>query len=459
MNEEKFYSRFTEKKSSKAEAKNKRREFNRQRDKFYDEKRRGLDKKNQIEFESKKSIPVDAKIIASSNLFDEKKLPADAVKVLESYDSIVQAVRPMNSRQLNNLPKDIRNLSHLLTDDRESRHISYMNATEQLSAYLRYFTWWNLVRLTRVFANIKPEAFQLEDGDVVLDIGSGPLTAVNALWLSRPELRAKKLQIYCMDISQSTMAVGEEIYMSIAAKARPADEDADAFWKITRVKGEIGTEIRKKAKFITCANMFNELYQKEKEAPEKIADKQIQNLLRYACEDCSVFIAEPGMPVAGRFISLMRERFINKKFEITAPCPHQGKCAMNGLHARYGGSAKWCNFSFSTENVPAKLLKLSESAGLPKDRAVISYVFACKKGEKLEKDADKNTAKVAVVSDPILLPGRRQGFYSCAESGMVLIQNPYGKNIKSGDRLELSLFKPVEKLEKDKKSGAPEIKI
>ena len=459
MTEEKFYSRFTEKKSSKAEAKNRRREFNRDRDKYFDEKRRGLDKKKQVSFETR-NVPVDAKIISSFNCFDEKKLPADAVKVLETYDSIVQSVRPMNSRQLAALPKDIRTLSHQLTDERESRHVSYMNATEQLSAYLRYFTWWNLVRLTRVFANQKKDAFNLEDGDAVLDIGSGPLTAVTALWLARPELRGKKLVVYCMDISQSTMAAGEEIYLSVAAKARPLDEKAEPFWKIIRVKGEMGTGIRKKAKFICTANMFNELYQKDKEAPEKIADRQIQNLLRYADEDCSLFIAEPGMPVAGRFISLMRERFIRNQFRILSPCPHQGECAMSGLHARYGGSAKWCNFAFSTEGAPAKLLKLSESAGLPKERAVISYILAKReKAAAAEKAADTEGTKVAVVSDPIYLPGNRQGFYSCSERGMVLVLNPYGKNIKSGDILTLSPLTPLDKLEKDRKSGAPEIKV
>ncbi len=458
MNEEKFYSRFTEKKSSKAEAKNKRREFNKERDKYFDEKRRGLDKKKKIDFDGQKKVPVDAKILSSFNLFDDSKLPADAVKVLEGFDSIVHSVRPMNSRQLSALPKDIRALSHLLTDEREERHVRYMNATEQLSAYLNYFTWWNLVRLTRVFANLKSEAFELNDGDVVLDIGSGPLTAVTALWLSRPELREKKLTVYCMDISQSTMAVGEEIYMSVAAKARPKSENAEGFWKIIRVKGEIGTEIRKKANFIITANMFNELYQKDKEVPEKIADRQIANLLRYAADKCSVFIAEPGMPVAGRFISLMRERFLSRNFSIMAPCPHQRECAMNGLHARYGGSAKWCNFSFSTENAPAKLLKLSEAAGLPKERAVISFVCA-KKLSASEKNEKSSDLKVTIVSDPIYLPGNRQGFYSCSENGMLLVLNPYGKNLKSGDTLSLSLFTEFSKLEKDHKSGAPELKI
>ena len=458
MANEKWYEQFSKKKNGKiSEAKNKRKEFNRQRDAYFDAKRRGTDKNDgYVSYVSQKQA--DAEITDVRNLFDANALPADAVEVLNNFDQIVQGVKPMNSRQMQNLPRDIRTLSHQLTDERESRHVSYMNATEQLSAYLRYFTWWNLVRLTRVFSNLPKGALELSDGDVMLDIGSGPLTVVTALWLARPDLRSKKLTVYCMDISQSTMAVGEDLYMSVAAKALPPDAEAEGFWKIIRVKGEIGTPIRKKARFVTCANMFNELYQKDHEDPEKIADKQFKRLVDYAEPEAAVFIAEPGMPAAGRFISIMRERFIAGGYNVPAPCPHLKKCPMNGLHARYGGSAKWCNFSFSTEAAPSKLLKLSESAGLPKERAVISFLFAEKLNKMISGHNEKST-QIAVVSDPIMLPGHRQGFYSCSGCGMVLAIDVHNKNLKSGDILAVKIEKDFDSLPKDKKSGAIELNI
>lgn len=465
--ENKWYDNFKKKKSSKISAEKKeRKEFNKERDKFFDEKRRGLDKKNKIQqvYEKKAAgktdfSKIDAKILENKNMFDFEKLPKDAVNVLENFDEIVQGVRPLNSRQMQNLSKDIRALSHQLTDERETRRAGYMNANQELSAYVRYFSWWNLVRLTRVFSNISSAAFNLNDGDVILDIGSGPLTVVSALWLSRPDLRNKKLTVYAMDISQSTMSVGEDLYLSIAAKAVPSEENSLPHWNIIRVKGEIGTSLRKKANLITCANMFNELYQKAHENPEKIADAQILNLLAYADERCSFFIAEPGMPVAGRFISLMRERFINNNHPIIAPCPHQENCPMDGNHARYGGSAKWCNFSFSTENAPKKLLKLSESAGLPKERAVISFIFAGTKRENLKEEKDNKLLFADVVSDPIFLPPHRAGFYSCSKQGILLLVNGSGKKLKSGDKIKMSMLKDTDILEKDKKSGAVLITI
>ncbi len=465
--ENRWYDNFKKRKSSKISAEKKeRKEFNKERDKFFDDKRRGIDKKNKIQqiYEKKSAektdfSKIDAKILENKNMFDFGKLPKDAVNVLENFDQIVQGVRPLNSRQMQNLSKDIRALSHQLTDERETRRAGYMNANQELSAYVRYFSWWNLVRLTRVFSNISSAAFNLKDGDVILDIGSGPLTVISALWLSRPELRNKKLTVYTMDISQSTMAVGEDLYLSIASKSVPSEENSLPHWNIIRVKGEIGTSLRKKANLITCANMFNELYQKEHGSPEKIADAQIQHLLSYADERCSFFIAEPGMPVAGRFISLMRERFIKNNHPIFAPCSHQGICPMDGNHARYGGSAKWCNFSFSTENAPKKLLKLSESAGLPKERAVISFIFAGPNQESLKVEKDGKILFADVVSDPIFLPPHRAGFYSCSQDGMLLLVNGSGKKLKSGDKIKMSMLKNTDILEKDKKSGAVLITI
>lgn len=455
--QEKFYDKFNQKKKKAQETakfKQERKEYNKQRDEYFSKKREQQGAKGFVEgktSDSKKKSCTDAKLISSESMFDFEKIPKDAVSVLENFDQIVQSVRPMNSKQLQKLPKDIRELSHMLTDERESRRVGYMNATEELSAYIRYFAWWNLVRLTRVFANLDETAFDLEDDDVCIDIGSGPLTVVCALWLARPELRNKKLTFYCMDIAKDTLATGEDLFLSMAAKARPSDENAPAHWNIIRVKGGIGTSIKQKAKFISCANMFNELYQKSREDPADIAKNQFSSLLSYGVENPSIFIAEPGSPVSARFVSLIRENMLKKDFEIKAPCCHQEKCPMSGLHARYGGSAKWCNFSFSTEQAPAKLLKLSSDAGIPKERAVISYIFGKAKSEK--KENCKNL-ELRVASDPIWLPGNRQGYYCCSNNGIVLAINSSRKDIKSGDRLELELEKDLRELEKDQKSGA-----
>ena len=91
-----------------------------------------------------------------------------------------------------------------------------MNHPATLAAYTHYFLWWNLVRLTRLFANLPDDFFSLPDGAICLDSGSGPLTVPIAIFLSRPELRDKKLKWYCMDISAQALSIGENLLLTTA---------------------------------------------------------------------------------------------------------------------------------------------------------------------------------------------------------------------------------------------------
>ncbi|MBR5966705.1 MAG: hypothetical protein IK015_11380 [Treponema sp.] len=421
-----------------------------------------------------------AKFIQS--LFDIKSLPKDAQKILQDFDQIAQAAMPANSKQLVALPKIIRELSHQMTDDRGSRRLGYMNEKTFLSAYVRYFMWWNLVRLTRLFANL--DFGFLRDGDVCLDIGSGPLTLVCALWLARPDLRDKKLVWYAMDISQLALSAGEEIFLSVAAATGGEP------WKIIRVKGELGTAIKQKAAFVTCANMFNEILQKQSEPPDYLAKKYSQALFKYLDfgteekrggqgveggqerqNSPAIFLAEPGTPGSGRFVSLMRDSFIRRGLLAAAPCPHQCACPMDGRRAGKGGATgKWCNFAFETDDAPKKLLALSAKSGIPKERAVLSFVMAVsfprpdaetlaspksaaetvgkpKTGAPAQESfaSPKSGGRIRIASDIIRVPAGepgqkpRVGHYACSERGLVLALSSGGRRVYSGDLLELEL--------------------
>ena len=400
-----------------------------------------------------------AKVIQS--LFDIKNLPADAQKILQDFDQIAQSAMPANSKQLVIIPKIIRELSHQMTDDRGSRRLGYMNEKTFLSAYVRYFMWWNLVRLARLFANL--DFGFLSDGDVCLDIGSGPLTLPCALWLARPDLRQKKLVWYVMDISQGALSVGEEIFLALAAKTGGEP------WKIVRVKGELGTAVKEKARFVTCANMFNELLQSRGgEPPDYLAKKYSQALFKYldfenggvnegraqnardaanegraesAGGGPALLLVEPGVPRSARFVSLMRDAFIRRGLVALAPCPHQQSCPMAGRRAGQGGAnGKWSNFAVETDDAPKKLLALSASAGIPKERAVLSFVLA---GAETDCKPKNCGGLLRVASDIIRLPpdgeGQkpRVGHYACSEQGLVLALSKGGKRVYSGDLLQV----------------------
>lgn len=386
--------------------------------------------------------------------FSTENLSKETINILNNFDSIVQGVKPLNSRQLQQLPYNIRELSHQLTDNRSERRLGYMNENIQLSSYVRYYTWWNLVRLTRLFSNLSPECFPSKES-VCIDLGSGPLTVVSALWLSRPELRKVKLTWYCLDVSANSMALGEDIYLSIAAKTAAASGAEETPWKIIRVKGSFGTAIKQKADFITCANMLNELDQASTMPPEYQTKKYYDQLKIYSAANAKYLLVEPGVPKAARTLSLLRGRFINDNFRVAFPCPHALECPMNGFKSYTGSKNKWCNFAFSTEDAPAKLLKLSSMAKLPKERAVLSFISVSNDFNKESKNL-----LVKIASDSFYLPGNRTGFYGCSKLGLTLVNCEKNTALKSGDLISVALNEEeCASLPVDEKSGAKLIRL
>ena len=404
--------------------------------------------------------------ISADPLFSSKQIPKDSLEILNDFQTIVQSVRPLSAKQQLTLSREIMDLSHELTDARGERRVGYMNEKIYLSAYSRYFMWWNLIRLTRLFTTLDFSKLSLTDDSICLDIGSGPLTVVIALWLSRPELRNIKLTWYCLDISQAALSLGENLFMSVVARTQSSNsEDTTNNWKIIRVKGELGTNIKDKATLVTCANMFNEVYQNNNLPPDFLAKKYTGILLPYlntTLPNSAILVIEPGVPKAARFISLMRDSFIRQNLTISSPCPHAETCPMDGrnIHKNTGsGCGKWCNFAFSTDDAPSKLLRLSKQASLPKERAVLSFVYAFKSASTTDTTTkDETTLLLRIASDAIRLPGDRAGFYACSEIGLVLVV-PQNEVFNSGDLLKIKRPANLSGLIKDRKTGAPIITL
>lgn len=436
MADQKFYSKFQKKQTNSKEQQETKKNPSPKKDSAFK-------KKN---FPEHKNDQIKAKNLQS--LFCTTGIEKDTREILENFDQIIQGVRPLNSKQIQQLPDNIRQLSHQLTDQRSTRRLGYMNESIQLSSYVRYYTWWNLIRLVRLFSNLPESAFPSKDA-VCLDLGSGPLTVIIALWLSRKELRQKKLTWYVVDVSSSSMALGEDIFLSIAAKSGVEP------WKIIRVKGPFGTQIKQKCDFITCANMLNELDQASDMPPEFQTKKYFEQFMSYASDDASFLLVEPGVPKSARTLSLLRQRFINANKNIIAPCPHALECPMNGFKAYTGSQNKWCNFAFSTEEAPAKLQKLSTLAKLPKERATLSFLCVCAKSELVHSGDD---LLIRINSDPFRLPQNKTGFYGCSKLGLTLVSLKTAGEISSGDLIK-PLHNNFDKNKTDEKSGAVIVEI
>ena len=432
-------------------------------------------------------------------MFDETAVPKESLEIIKSFDEIVASVRSLSGKQKLSLYGAIKNLSHQLTDDRNSRRLGYMNEAGYISAYISYFMWWNLVRMTRLFANLPKKAFEpLEKSQnpVAIDVGSGTLTVVIALWLARPELRSKKIKWYCMDLSQTALSAGEELYLAIAAKTMREQEgkslspashsvaptplsagDTPATpptepWEIIRVKGAFGTSIKEKADFITCGNVFNEILQRNEMPTDFLAKRYTNELLSYIKDDSStVLLVEPGDPHSARFISLMRDALLRQDYFPVAPCPHISECSMAGrTHGKttnaYGKNAKWCNFAFETETAPLRLKKLSEKAGLQKERASLSFIVAKKEDSavakqlvlKAKNDNQSEKTFIRIASDFIRLPElHKSGYYACSQFGLLLAIDEHHVQPQNGELLQIKT--PENLTERDKKSGAIMVRI
>lgn len=410
------------------------------------------------------------KVSIRREMFSQAAIPEESREVIANFNDIVESVRNLSGKQKVSLYGIVKKLSHQLTDDRSSRRIGYMNEASHISAYISYFMWWNLVRQTSLFANLPKTAFDSimqSDSPIAIDIGSGTLTAVISLWLARPELRKRNITWYCMDLSQTALSAGEDLYLAIAAKTLINSENHP--WNIIRVKGALGTSIKEKADLITCANVFNEIIQNKEMPTDFLAKKYTEQLLSYAKSgESSILLIEPGDPHSARFISLMRDALIRKDFTPLSPCPHSADCPMAGRTRgkttnEYGKNAKWCNFAFETDSAPEKLLKFSEKAGLSKERAGLSFILAKKTiltssadsahHSQAHSDSPSSQMFIRIASDYIRLPDlHKSGYYACSEKGLLLAIDESHIQPKNGELLQIK--KPESLSTRDKKSGA-----
>ncbi|MDR0586634.1 MAG: small ribosomal subunit Rsm22 family protein [Treponema sp.] len=370
--------------------------------------------------------------------------------VLKSLLGVIEKTFPVPGRFRSSLPRDVAELSRLLTSARSEREDGYLNRPNLLSAYLRYFLPWNVFRLYRLFSLVSglnetgclsqengdlPEGSAgpfpgLTGGDAVTDLGSGPLTLPVALWLFRPELRKIDLEFRCVDHTGSVLEAGRKLFAALEAAESESFRSA---WKIRTIRDSINAPVRgEKAALVTAINVFNEVYRRGD--PASSAQKALKLLERSG--EASFFVMEPGIPESGAFITALRDALLERGKRIAAPCTHEGPCPLPGVYERPGehgrknvgpgrGKTKWCHFAFDTAEAPAELHKLSAAAGIPKERATLSFLLAGKAGPG-------DHPKIRVISDAFPVPGGR-GRYGCGKKGPILLK---------GSRAEIERMTP-----------------
>jgi hypothetical protein len=338
-----------------------------------------------------------------------------------------------------------------------------MGKPNLLSAYLRYFLPWNVYRLCRLLPSLP---LDIKDGDAIIDLGSGPLTFVLALWLCCPALRPLPLAFLCVDRNPSALNAGEKIFSALTLGVKNT-------WKIRTLRGELaGRGIRlsrnhenglfhpektthgKPVALVSAINVFNEIYGEspaDKGGLKNRAEKS-GHLLSSCCGKGAVLVLEPGIPSSGEFISSLRASLLEQGLEPVSPCVHKHACPFPGGLDPNKGKAKWCHFSFDTDDAPLELHRLSTAAGIPKERAVLSFLLAKKNTKPIEKPLPKKElfCKTRVISDPFPV-GTLYGCYGCSDRGLVLARGARVEleALDSGTYIDLKITE-----KRDSKSGA-----
>jgi len=367
--------------------------------------------------------------------------------LLQIVPELIKKTFPIPGRFRGKLSSDIAELSHLLTNRRGDRSLSYLARPNFLSAYLHYFLPWNLYRLCLLLPNLE---LNLKSGDTITDLGSGPLTFASALWIARPDLRSLPLEINCVDRCAPVLDAGKKFFTALCESI-----GENIPWKINIIKEDIDIRQpktirkRKKASLVCAVNIFNEIYDtlshNNTEGLRRMAEKAAQIMHNEALPNASILTVEPGVPLSGRFISFLRTAFLELNRPPVSPCPHTETCPFPAE----GKKSRWCHFAFETDDAPKELQKLSASAKLPKERLVFSFL------QTGEKSSAKTAEKVRVISDMFALTdsGRHFGRYGCSAQGLILLTGEKNRIEKINS---LALVSPVfsANAQRDKKSGA-----
>ena len=434
--------------------------------------------------------PAPAKAPEAARRLETLSPSSESIAALAALEGVLDEAVPLQARHRASLGSDIRKLWEELTSDREFRSADYLGSPPALSAYLRYFLPWNVFRLAALLTNAD---FCLPDKAVIVDMGSGPLTLPIALWIARPELRDVPLTIYCVDRVERVLEAGVNVFQTLCMRV----EGRLPPWRLESRKDSFGVPLPERAHLLTAANVFNEFFWKDKRNLGERALATARTLLSYLKENGSVFVMEPGDPRSGAFVSALRAALLAEGASPLGPCPHAFSCPMPGIFRhllppeetrtikgdpnvapsrfvlppvvmpKKRDKFPWCHFGIDAFKAPAWLEALSEEAGLPKERAVLSYLWAARGTiarspvgvpDPIRSSDHERRARagkgvlVRVISEPFALPDGSTGQYACSSLGYTLLKRPRGEeSFGSGDLLEVT-SSPSKR--NDEKSGA-----
>lgn len=357
--------------------------------------------------------------------------PAPALaEALAAYRKVLDRVHPLKGKHRAGLPQDVKRLSLALTAERgPGPQTNYLANPANLSAYLYYFLPWNIYRLSRLLTGLN---FDMKDGDSLLDLGCGPLTLAQALWIARPHLRERKLRLVCVDQTGQAMRAGLALFDALTG-------EAGRNWTIDIVQAPAHKAPGGPFQVVAAANALNELARGRGEEGHHAMERMAEMLTGRMAHDARLLLVEPGTRLGGKLLSRLREMLMEEGLSPLAPCTHSEPCPMLAPRWR-----SWCHFVFPSDGAPEWLTNLTRVSGLDKDRASLSFMHMS------AAEPHHEEARSRVVSHRFTLP-TGLGAYACDHTGLRLLTFPAApRGMVSGALLEARLPAPKQR---DAKTG------
>ncbi len=367
---------------------------------------------------------------------------------------VLDSVMPLQRSHRADLPEAVRDLSEILTSERNELGRSYWSSPRFVSAYVRYFLPWNLVRLTRLLPSLSLPAPTPEARlPIVMDLGCGPLTLPLALWLSRPDWRKIPLKLVAVDTAPRPMELGRALIKALAAAL-----DEDLLWQIELVRMPFLRslrEVRGTPHLLMAGNVLNEWRDRGNSTREERLDSLAGSVSRLLGNTGTGLFIEPGTRLGGGLTAGLREAALSYGLLPLAPCTHTEPCPL--LRRRDRG---WCH-AVQNAGGPGWLARLAAEARLPKDSLSLSFMLLRSEhyenmsaegdtqGLKDHVKATEGASVARIISDAFFVPGLGHARYACCEKGLAILGNaadiPFGAEV---------LCRSTIKEKRDTKSGA-----
>ena len=325
------------------------------------------------------------------NNFLSPPVPA-LVKAIEQVLAATEKALPIPGTHRKDLPAAIRDLSSLLTDERnQGLFQSYWSTRRLASAYYYYFLPWNLYRLAWMLPGLP---LDLKPKDRVLDLGCGPLTLPLALWCARPELRSLPLSFTCVDMAAQPMNAGREVF-----KALQTATGQTLPWTFELVRSQLESAPQRFAPgfgLIMGGNALNELTAAHGQSQAERVCRLTGLCAKRLRPGGSLLFVEPGTRLGGKLIALTRESLLQQGLAIVAPCQHTAPCPMLAHRTPHGALfSGWCHFNCPAKNAPKRLENLTKLAKFTRHSLALAALFARKDEAAPLNDSPHERASLA----------------------------------------------------------------